>query len=110
MSLVQSIIESVEHDSRRRGIKEITRLHIVAGELAHVNRQALEFALENVVKGTILEHTQIDFSIREARESCPECKREFKPEPPFYQCPDCSKTIFPGTESRTVYIDFYEGE
>ena len=110
LSLVESIIEALEHDSRSRGIKKITRLHIVAGELSSVNQRALAFALENVVKGTILERTQIDFTIREARENCTVCKREFKPQPPFYQCPECGKTAFPGTESRTVYIDFYEGE
>ncbi len=110
LSLVKSIIETLEQDSRSRGIKKITRLHIVAGELASVNQRALEFALENVVKGTIIEQTQIDFSVREAWENCPDCEKEFKPKPPFYQCPGCSKAIFPGAENRSVYIDFYEGE
>lgn len=110
LSLVESIIEALEHDSRIRGIKKITRLHIVAGELSSVNQGALAFALDNVVKGTILEQTQIDISVREARENCTVCKREFKPQPPFYQCPECGKSAFPGAESRTVYIEFYEGE
>lgn len=110
LSLVQSIIETVESDARCKGISKVTRLQIVAGELAPVNHRALSFALENVVKGTMLELTQIDFMIKEARENCTACKLEFKPQPPFYQCPACDKTAYPEAESRTVYIDFYEGE
>lgn len=110
LSLIQSIIETVEQDARLKGIKSITRLHIVAGEWAPVSHGALAFALENVVKGTMLELTQIDLTVREARESCTACKRDFKPQPPFYQCPECGKTAFPQAENRSVYIDFYEGE
>jgi len=110
LSLVESIIESVEHDARSRGIKKITRLRVVAGELASVNHRALSFALENVVGGTFLEQADIELAVKEAWASCPVCQQKFKPEPPFYQCPECGKTVFPSSENRQVYIDFYEGE
>ncbi len=110
IALVQSIIETVENDARCKGINKITRLHVVAGEWAPVNHRALFFALENVVKGTMLELTQIELTVRENLVRCAECKLEFKPQPPFYQCPECGKVDYPSDESRTVYIDFYEGE
>ncbi|MEW5784226.1 MAG: hydrogenase maturation nickel metallochaperone HypA [Bacillota bacterium] len=110
LSLVASIIESIDRDARDRAIKKITRARIVVGELSSVNTRALSFALENVGGGTVLEGAEIEIFVREAREKCRDCRREFKPLPPFYQCPACGQTVVPGAESRQVYIDYYEGE
>lgn len=110
LSLVASIIELLSRDARERGIKKITRARIVVGELSSVNTRALLFALENVTGGTVLEGAEIELFVREAREKCGDCLREFKPQPPFYQCPACGKTVFPGAESRQLYLDYYEGE
>ncbi len=110
LSIVASIIDSVARDAGERGIKKILRLRIVVGELSSVNRGALSFALENTTAGTILEGAEIEICVREAREICENCRREFKPQPPFYQCSACGTSVFPGAESRQIYIDFYEGE
>lgn len=110
LSLVASILEMVEQDAHQRGIKRITFIRVVAGEFAAVNSRALTFALENVVKGTILEEAEVDFSVREAWETCPGCQEGFKPRLPFFQCPKCNKPVSPAPETRQVYIDYYEGE
>ena len=110
LSIVASIIDSVAQDARRRGINKITHIRIVVGELSSVNSRALSFALEHVARGTVLEEAELELFILEAREQCQACHLEFKPQPPFYQCPECGKTVLLNAQSRQVYLDYYEGE
>ncbi|MEW5784848.1 MAG: hydrogenase maturation nickel metallochaperone HypA [Bacillota bacterium] len=110
LSIVASIIDSISADARERGIKKISHIRIVVGEFSSVNTGALTFALSHVTRGTILADAAVEVTVREAREKCEHCNREFKPQLPFFQCPTCGKTAFSSSESRQIYIDFYEGE
>ncbi len=83
---------------------------MIAGELSSASNRALMFALGNLVKGTVLSEANFEVSVREAREKCRACSREFRLAPPFFCCPACGKPASSIEEGRKVYIDYYEGE
>lgn len=110
LSLARSIVQLISEDAQKKNIKQITLVRLVAGELSSANNRALMFALENLVKGTLLSEAKFEVSVREAREKCRACSREFRLTPPFFCCPACGKPASSIEEGRKVYIDYYEGE
>lgn len=110
ISLVCSIIEMLSADAKKRDICKINYIRLVLEQFSGVNQSALQFALENVTKGTILDGTAVEIVINEAKEICRMCDTDFSPQPPFFECPKCGNAGLTGCQNRQLYIDYYEGD
>lgn len=89
LSIAMSIVDIVEE---QEGIPEgtkVTELQIDIGAMSGVVIEALEFALEEAVKSSILDTAKIIINEIPAILKCISCQHEFEPEDIITLCPEC---------------------
>ena len=90
ISVMQSALDIAVEHARRHGAQRIHCIGIKVGALSSVVPEALEFAFDVVVQGTMAEGAKLDIERVPAACYCPACQVEFEPDGPFYECPRCT--------------------
>ncbi|ALV62551.1 [NiFe] hydrogenase nickel incorporation protein HypA [Thermococcus sp. 2319x1] len=124
-ALADGIVRTAIEFARQHGKDKVLGMRIVLGELQDVNQEILEFAINEIKKGTIAEEAEIEFVIEEAEFKCRNCGNEWKlkdvkggfderikedihfiPEVvhAFLACPKCGSRDFEVTRGRGVYL------
>jgi hydrogenase nickel incorporation protein HypA/HybF len=88
-SLVLNIIDIVTEYAVRENAKEVKEVEIEVGALSGVVYDALEFALQTAVKGTIMEHSDVQINLIKGLAKCTECSYEYETDSLFKPCPNC---------------------
>ena len=104
LSIAINIIDNVEVEAKKINAASISDLTIEIGKLSGVVLEALEFAMQIAVKGTILQDTGIIYKIIEARAKCNSCGEEYIAEDFFSVCPECSNPYSDIIEGKELKI------
>jgi hydrogenase nickel incorporation protein HypA/HybF len=107
LSIAQSIVELAEQQARSHQAEEIEELELEIGSLAGVELQALDFALESSVRGTMLANAKIVRHLIAGEGLCEACNTTFSVENFFTACPHCGSygvKILKGRELRVKSI------
>jgi len=107
LSLAQSIVELAEQEARNHHATSIEELELEIGALAGIDNDALDFALESAIKGSLLEDARIVRQIIEGEGRCCDCENLFLVENLLSPCPVCSSyavKIVKGKELRIKSI------
>lgn len=107
VSLMQNTLDIAIANARKNGANKIERLTINIGELSGVIPEALEFAFEVLIQGTIAEDAQLEIKTVGVVCYCPKCDRTFTPKNYIYQCPECQQVsthILTGRELKLTSI------
>lgn len=103
LSIAYSIVELAEEQANKRNASEIEEIELEIGQLAGVEIQTLDFALQSAVKGTRLENARIVRHIIEGEARCNDCETIFAIGTLFTPCPRCNSyctKIIHGKELR----------
>jgi hydrogenase nickel incorporation protein HypA/HybF len=74
VAIADALIEQVQSELDRAGASgKVTRIALCVGRLSGVNADSLRFALDLLVKGTILESARIEIAEPAARCRCAAC-------------------------------------
>ena len=90
---------------------EAERVHVIrlrVGRLAGVVPEAMQFAHEVVVEGTIAEGSRLEIETAPIRCYCESCRKEFETDQTLFQCPDCgavSRDVRGGRELEMVNME-----
>jgi len=125
-ALADGIVRTAIEFAKQHGKEKVLALRIVLGELQDVNQEILEFAINEIKRGTIAEEAELEFVIEEAEFKCRNCETEWKLKdvksgfderikedihfiPPevvhaFLACPKCGSRDFEVTKGRGVYL------
>lgn len=124
-ALADGIVRTAIEFAKQHGTEKVLALRIVLGELQDVNQEILEFAINEIKRGTIAEEAELEFVIEEAEFKCRNCETEWKlkdvksgfderikedihfiPEVvhAFLACPKCGSRDFEVTKGRGVYL------
>ena len=90
LSLALNIVDLAEEEARKAGSERISEVCIEIGQLAGVDRDALEFALEIAKQNTMLEHCLLNISATTGKGYCKNCTREFAMDNLLMTCPVCN--------------------
>lgn len=107
LSIAYRIVEIAEEQAREHKAKKIEEIELEVGLLAGVEIQALDFALESAVKGTMLEKAKIIRHEIEGRGHCYDCGLSFATDVLSTPCPSCgsfSVKLMRGKELRVKSI------
>ena len=96
LGIAQSILESVRDQAPKLPGRPLS-VGLRIGDVSGVDRDALTFGFQALVKGTDLEHLGLEVERVPYRRYCGTCGREFEAEEFDPTCPDCSN---PNTEFR----------
>jgi hydrogenase nickel incorporation protein HypA/HybF len=107
LSLATEVIELVQREAGKKGVSGIREILIEVGDLSGVEADAFQFALELIVKDSILENAVISLIRTPGKGTCRNCKSEFEMKNRLDVCPGClsfPSEITGGQEFRVVSL------
>lgn len=113
MSIANSLLEALEKESPRFPQGRITKVGLRIGELSGVNRDALTFCWEAVVRGSAWESLNLEIEYSPRRHRCQGCAKEFVVDAFDVVCPNCGSTdsVFAGgDELDLLFLEVEENE
>ncbi len=103
LSIAANIVEIAEEYAQKNNASVINEIEIDVGELSGVVIEALEFAMDSIIKNTILENSKILINHITGLAKCLECRHEFPVSSLYENCPHCNEfnlEIIKGDELR----------
>lgn len=92
MSIVEGIRTAIEEAARANGFAKVTRLRLEIGRLAGVERAALDFALDVVLRGSLAEGAAVQIIDLPGQAACFDCGKTVEIEHRLDICPECGGT------------------
>ena len=89
LSIMQSALNLALEQARKARASRVHVIRLRIGALSGVGPEALTFAFEALVPGTLAEGAQLAVEHVPARFWCAACTREFQADDLFAECPDC---------------------
>jgi hydrogenase nickel incorporation protein HypA/HybF len=109
-SIAMNIVDIATAEANKVHAESICEIEIEIGQASGIVREALEFALESAVKGTVLEKTIIIMHEIPAMAECNCCKHIFNIKGNIGECPKCgdiTANLISGRELKvkTITVD-----
>lgn len=89
MSLCEGIRGVIEDQARAHKVSRITRVRLEIGRFAGVEKRALEFAFDVVMRGSVAEGATLVMIDLPGRAMCYDCMKEVGIDDRLDPCPDC---------------------
>jgi hydrogenase nickel incorporation protein HypA/HybF len=108
VSLLENAMELALGYAQQQGATQIHRLTLRVGELSGVIPEALQFAFDIVVQGTIAQKAQLSIETIPAICYCSTCRQDFQPTDWIYECPTChqlSAKLLQGRDLELVSLE-----
>jgi hydrogenase nickel incorporation protein HypA/HybF len=110
LSVVASLVESVEALAREHKAKSVTELWIKVGPLSGVVPELLASAFEMYRKGTIVESARLSIEKTPLRAVCRACRAETERTDYAPDCPACGSTDLEITGGTDLILERVEME
>lgn len=88
LGITQNLLNLALEHAVPAGVKQITALHLVIGELSSVVDESVQFYWDFVSKGTIAQGSELHFERIAATFECQDCGQVFSRNAD-YACPNC---------------------
>jgi len=108
LSIVMGIVDIADKEVRKISASKVEVIELDIGDLSGIEMEALDFAWEIAVKGTVLENAERKINYIEARARCGDCGCDFKISALYDACPQCKsylKDIYQGKELRVKALE-----
>lgn len=92
LSIAVNIVELATDEAKKANARKLLKLELDIGSLAGVIPEALEFAMTEAIKGSLLEKADITYNYIQAIANCSDCCNEFETDDYFKVCPFCNST------------------
>jgi len=89
LSIATNIVEIAEEEVIKAKAKEATEIVLEIGSMSGIVVEALEFAMEEAVKNTLLKNAKRSFLEQMAEALCTKCGHKFEVDDFFAVCPKC---------------------
>ncbi len=89
MSLCQSVREVIEDQARVQPITAVKTVRLEIGRFFCVEKQALEFAFDVVMCGSVAEGARLEITDLPGRAMCYDCMKEVEIDDRLAPCPVC---------------------
>jgi hydrogenase nickel incorporation protein HypA/HybF len=111
VGMASSILECVAAEAAKHPGAQVIAVGVRIGELAAVDKNALDFAFECIIGGTEWEHLKLQIEWCPRRQKCLACSEEFPVPDLDLTCPRCGATnssVIGGTELDIAYLELEE--
>lgn len=109
LSIAMSIVEIVEDQKEAPEGVPVSAIELDIGAMSGVVIEALQFALDEAIKSSILESATITINEIPGRLKCLSCSHEFEPEDFITPCPECGhlySDVISGKEMKIRKIKY----
>jgi hydrogenase nickel incorporation protein HypA/HybF len=108
ISLCEGIRSVIEEQARAQRFNRVRTISLEIGRFSCVEKSALEFAFDAVMKGTVAEGAELVMIDMPGRAMCYDCLHEVELDDRLAPCPDCGgTTLMPvaGDEMRIKNLE-----
>ncbi|MGA3008208.1 MAG: hydrogenase maturation nickel metallochaperone HypA [Opitutaceae bacterium] len=109
LGIAESALQTALEQARLNNATSVQRIVIRVGALSGVDPEALRFAFEVVLPGTMAENAVLQIDPVPAVAYCADCARDFVPDTDhFLECPQCGRlcrTIKQGRELDLIHLE-----
>jgi hydrogenase nickel incorporation protein HypA/HybF len=113
LSIAVNIVSSLEDIVRKEHATRVVAFTLKIGTLSGIVPEALNFALESAVKGSLCEGSKWEMETEEAIGKCSMCLHEFPLQEIYLPCPVCgafNPEIISGQGLKIVSVEIEEQE
>ena len=104
LSIVESIIHTVECSVRNHGGGHVENIVVDIGELAAVEIPALKFAWKHATPGTLLDSSTLEWNTVDGLAQCRNCNSTFHASAYYTPCPQCDNVGNDIIEGKDIVI------
>ncbi len=111
LSIAMSVLESLKGEAARRPGSKFVKVGLRIGELAGIDRDALTFGFDALVKETEWQRLELEIESVPRRQRCPRCQLEFPVKDYEFTCPNCGEeeTVSAGGDELDIaYVELEE--
>jgi hydrogenase nickel insertion protein HypA len=107
MSLVESLVDLVDDESRRQAFARVRVVRLQIGILGHAEPEALRFCFEAIARGTVAEGARLEIEMCAGEGWCPACRDSAPMEDRLAGCPMCGGVLLmtAGDELRLTELE-----
>jgi hydrogenase nickel incorporation protein HypA/HybF len=102
--ITQQIIKIAEETAVKNNAKKVLKISLVVGETSGIVEESIRMYFDIVSKGTIVEGAELEVTHVEHKMFCPKCKKYFKREKYYFDCPECGGPGDPTEVGKEFYI------
>ena len=110
LSITRSILDSALRHASAAGAVRVTDLYLVAGQLAPVAADSLQFSWEILSRGTPAEGARLHIRRVPAEWRCGDCGRRYTAADGDCACPDCGSATPSVVAGQELYLETIEVE
>lgn len=110
LSIAISIVEIAEENAKKANTSVINEIELDIGSQSGVVLEALEFAMQSAVQGTMLEKAEVKINSIPARATCSQCQYEFFIDDLFTPCPECGNPFCEITQGKELKVKSLKAE
>lgn len=110
LSIAISITEIVKEEALKNQAQQVNKVHLHIGKLSGIEPDALYMAMEEAVRGSVLEQTNWVYKWIDGVAVCEECCQEFTSSDYFKLCPYCNSTHTALIKGKEMYVQSIEIE
>jgi hydrogenase nickel incorporation protein HypA/HybF len=104
LSIALSIVELAEEEAWKANAAVISKVEVEIGTMAGVETDALLFAWDSVVQGTMAMGAALVINSIQAEAHCLECGKDFPVDHFFVECPHCNSFRYQVTKGKELRV------
>ena len=108
MALSESVLQILEQSARAQGFKRVRTVWLEVGDLAGVDREAMKFSFDAVVRGTVADDARLEFVASPGKAWCMPCGCNVEISTRGDACPGCGSyqlQVVSGDELRVKELE-----
>lgn len=104
LSIALSIVELAEEEARKANAGSISKVEVEIGTMAGIENEALLFAWDSVVLGTMAQQSSLVIHSIKGEAHCLDCGTDFPAEQFFTECPNCKSYRYQITKGKELRV------
>jgi hydrogenase nickel incorporation protein HypA/HybF len=110
LSIAMSIVEIAEENAKNAHTSVISEIELDIGSQSGVVIEALEFAMQSAVIGTMLDKAKVKINVIPAKAICASCQNEFYINEIFTPCPECGNPFCEVIQGKELKVKSLKAE
>jgi hydrogenase nickel incorporation protein HypA/HybF len=110
LSIAENIVEIAEQSAKQENCAVINEIEIEVGIMSGVVIEALEFAMDSMIKQTMLSKAKVKIIQIEGKARCNHCKKVFEIKDFADVCPHCNQYDFDIIQGKELRVKTIKAE
>lgn len=110
LSITQSMFDIVLKHAEQAEAKKVKKINLVIGEMTGVVRECVQFYLDFLSKGTVVEGAALSVEMVPPKARCRQCGETFQLKEFDWTCPGCGGNSLQVTAGRELFVESIEVE